>query len=99
MSAPTELTSALCIDASHPSLPGHFPGRPVVPGVVLLDAIAATIERAGHGYFARIGTVKFLAPLGPGEAAALHVAIVDQRVRFHIDASGRTILAGEGQLA
>ena len=32
----------------HPSLPGHFPGRPVVPGVVLLDRVLAAIE-AAHG--------------------------------------------------
>lgn len=37
--------TALRIGADHPCLPGHFPGRPVVPGVVLLDRVAALAER------------------------------------------------------
>ena len=36
----------LCIAPSHPSLPGHFPGQPVVPGVVILDAVQQAIEAA-----------------------------------------------------
>jgi 3-hydroxymyristoyl/3-hydroxydecanoyl-(acyl carrier protein) dehydratase len=36
------------IPSDHPSLPGHFPGRPVVPGVVLLDRVVAAIESV-HG--------------------------------------------------
>ncbi len=32
------------IAADHPCLPGHFPGRPVVPGVVVLDHVLAAIE-------------------------------------------------------
>ena len=31
----------LLIAADHPSLPGHFPGQPVVPGVVILDEVSA----------------------------------------------------------
>ena len=54
----------------HPSLAGHFPGNPVVPGVVVLDQVVAAIE-ARHGALPplRMPQVKFLAPLRPGEEA------------------------------
>ena len=51
------------IPADHPALPGHFPGHPVVPGVVLLDhaihAIGAALDRPLHTW--RLGSAKFLA--------------------------------------
>ena len=93
------ICAALCIEARHPSLPGHFPGNPVVPGVVLLDHVAAALERAGAGYFKRIGAVKFLAPLRPGEAAELIAMRDGLRVRFRIERDGASILSGDGELA
>lgn len=36
------------IDPDHPSLAGHFPGRPIVPGVVLLERVLEAIELT-HG--------------------------------------------------
>lgn len=35
----------LSIDSTHPSLPGHFPGVPVVPGVVFLSHILDEVQR------------------------------------------------------
>lgn len=62
------------IGADHPCLPGHFPGRPVVPGVVLLDQVVAAIE-AAHGPLPalRLPQVKFARPLLPGEAARVEL--------------------------
>lgn len=53
----------LVIDPGHPALPGHFPGRPIVPGVLLLDAVlqAAGCRRG------RLLRVRFTAPVLPGE--------------------------------
>jgi 3-hydroxymyristoyl/3-hydroxydecanoyl-(acyl carrier protein) dehydratase len=87
------------IEADHPSLPGHFPGNPVVPGVVLLDCVAAALERCGAGTLGRILAVKFLAPLLPEQDAELSLNLSGARVRFRIEREGTPILTGEGELA
>ncbi|MFD0738720.1 hypothetical protein ACFQZQ_05445 [Lysobacter koreensis] len=62
------------IAPDHPCLPGHFPGRPLVPGVVLLEQVLEAIE-AGHGPLGalRLPQVKFLQPLLPGEPARVEL--------------------------
>jgi len=58
----------LCVPPSHPSLAGHFPGEPIVPGVLLLS-LALERLREQRGPFETVGlrSVKFLRPLRPGE--------------------------------
>jgi 3-hydroxymyristoyl/3-hydroxydecanoyl-(acyl carrier protein) dehydratase len=93
------VTACIRISAQHPSLPGHFPGQPIVPGVVLLDRIAAAAEQAGWGFLCRIAAVKFLAPLLPEQDAQLTATYSGTRLRFHIERDGAVILRGEGELA
>ena len=59
------------IPADHPCLPGHFPGHPLVPGVVVLEQVllAAAAEHGQALSHLRLPQVKFLAPLCPGRAA------------------------------
>lgn len=76
-----------CIDADHPALPGHFPGRPLVPGVVLLERVAQALRTWRGQRLNRIVEAKFLAPLLPGEMALIRltqVAATGARVRFEI---------------
>lgn len=56
------------IAADHPAFAGHFPGRPIVPGVVLLDCAIRAIESAEQISLlpGQIGAAKFLQPVGPG---------------------------------
>jgi 3-hydroxymyristoyl/3-hydroxydecanoyl-(acyl carrier protein) dehydratase len=63
--------SSFAIPASHPCLPGHFPGRPVVPGVVLLDQVMEAARAAGLGRAARLPAAKFLRPVLPEERVTL----------------------------
>lgn len=65
-----EGSTAFTIAADHPAFAGHFPDRPIVPGVVLLDCAIRAIEDAEGIQLlpAQIGAAKFLQPVGPGAA-------------------------------
>ncbi len=55
---------SLHVPASHPSLPGHFPGNPIVPGALLLSlAIDALQTEFGPFLLAGLPKVRFLQPL------------------------------------
>ena len=64
----------LPIAADHPAYAGHFPGQPILPGVVLLDealhALAAQLGRQDAGW--QLKSAKFHSPVQPGEALTLH---------------------------
>ncbi|HET9836377.1 MAG TPA: hydroxymyristoyl-ACP dehydratase [Rhodanobacteraceae bacterium] len=81
----------LRIAAAHPALPGHFPGNPVVPGVVLLQNVAAALKHWRNQPMARL-EVKFLAPLLPGQDATIELREDAARVRFAIR-RGEDVLA------
>ncbi len=85
------------IDPDHPCLPGHFPGHPVVPGVVVLDRVVDAIE-AGHGPLGalRFPQVKFMQPLLPGETADVELDVpAPGRWRFRVRRDGTLLASGE----
>jgi len=82
------------IAADHPALPGHFPGRPIVPGVVLLDRIDALLRERGLR-IAECVHVKFIEAVAPLEALALRVEIDgDLAARFTIHSASRCAVSG-----
>ena len=95
----THYRETLRITADHPALPGHFPGRPVVPGVVLLDRIAAALARWRGQRIAGMPQVKFLGPLLPGEDAELVLHDAGNNVRFSITRDGAPVAAGMLEVA
>ncbi|WP_206664647.1 3-hydroxyacyl-ACP dehydratase FabZ family protein [Dankookia rubra] len=79
------------IPADHPALPGHFPGRPIVPGVLLLDAV---MQAAGLGQ-GLLRRAKFLAPVLPGDAIEIDLVPGPGRLGFACRCRGTTVLSGE----
>jgi 3-hydroxyacyl-[acyl-carrier-protein] dehydratase len=79
----TAISTPLRIGAAHPALPGHFPGNPVVPGVVLLRCVADALRRWRGGRVARFDA-KFPAPLLPGQDARIELWEDGARVRFAV---------------
>lgn len=91
----SEFAHRLCIDAGHPALPGHFPGEPLVPGVVLLEQVALALRGWRQQRMSRVLEAKFMAPLRPGELARIHLSAADgARVRFKIERDGSLLARG-----
>ena len=88
------------IPADHPSLPGHFPGQPIVPGVVVLERVLEAIE-ATHGPLGplRLPQVKFAQPLLPGEVADIVLDGEAPRWRFRVLRAQTLISSGDVVLA
>ncbi len=68
----TERRFEWSVPVQHPAFAGHFPGHPILPGVVVLDRVVMLAQTlAGEEGQAVAGWVvsqgKFLSPVGPGE--------------------------------
>jgi 3-hydroxymyristoyl/3-hydroxydecanoyl-(acyl carrier protein) dehydratase len=80
------------LDRRHPCLAGHFPGRPLVPGVVLLEQVALALRAWRGERLARVVEARFIAPLGPDEEAEVQLHGDGAQLRFEIH-RGATLLA------
>ena len=86
------ITAIKNVSINEPFFPGHFPGMPVMPGVLILEAMAQaaallsfktenyTPEEIGIVYFAGIDGARFKKPVLPGDQLVLKIEIV-RRVR------------------
>jgi len=87
----------LNIAIDHPAFAGHFPGSPIVPGVVLLDETlhAISIEHSQPVTAYQVSSVKFLSPLLPGEPALLQYELQGGgSIRFDVMSGERHIVTG-----
>jgi 3-hydroxymyristoyl/3-hydroxydecanoyl-(acyl carrier protein) dehydratase len=90
-------TQALRIDAAHPALPGHFPGQPLVPAVILLEQVALALRAWRQQRLVRVLEAKFVAPLLPDETAQLQLTELvasGPRIRFEIRRDGNLLARG-----
>jgi 3-hydroxyacyl-[acyl-carrier-protein] dehydratase len=96
--------AALRIAADHPAFDGHFPGRPILPGVSLLAEMIEIFLRdedaaRALGPTPRLGTVKFLQACGPGSELSVQWTLSATRLQFdatRVDANGTAAVAASG---
>jgi 3-hydroxyacyl-[acyl-carrier-protein] dehydratase len=90
--ADEEIHAVKAVSFNEPFFQGHFPGRPIMPGVLQIEALAQaaailaieTMQLAGSGklvYFMAIDEAKFRAPVEPGVLLDLNVGFVQKRAR------------------
>jgi 3-hydroxyacyl-[acyl-carrier-protein] dehydratase len=95
MTAVRTHTTSVRIARSHPSLVGHFPGRPIVPAVVLLDCVLDEAQRCfGAASVKALGQAKFTAPLLPEQTAQLQLTLHEGELRFSLTRDGDTVARG-----
>ena len=83
---------------------GHFPERPVMPGVLIVEALAQAggvlmlhdrpLEKRGLVYLASIERARFRRPVVPGDQLRLEVDVLTTRERF-ARLSGRALVDGQ----
>lgn len=89
------LDSTLQFAADHPAFAGHFPGAPIVPGVLLLDAALHALEGA-QMQVTGVASVKFLQPVTPGQSLALAGEVTAPgRCTMRISHSGQPVVVAQ----
>ncbi len=84
------ITAIKAVTINEPFFQGHFPGRPIMPGVLIVEALAQaagvlaveSLGLAGSGklvYFMAIDGAKFRTPVEPGALLRLEVEFVQKR--------------------
>jgi len=90
-------TTHWIVPPDHPAFAGHFPGNPILPGVVLLDvALQIIVNTSGIALdICELGSVKFLSPAMPGDELLIqHTLTAGGTIRFDIMAGVRKIASG-----
>ena len=91
--ADTSAVGVKNVTINEPFFAGHFPTRPVMPGVLVIEAMAqtaavlvvATLGAGAEGklvYFMSVDNARFRKPVGPGDT--LHIHVGKQRNRGNV---------------
>jgi UDP-3-O-[3-hydroxymyristoyl] N-acetylglucosamine deacetylase/3-hydroxyacyl-[acyl-carrier-protein] dehydratase len=83
-----QITAIKNVSANEPYFQGHFPGHPIMPGVLQLEAMAQAagllmlrqVENAGQiAYFMAAEEVKWRKPVKPGDTLVIEVELTKAR--------------------
>jgi 3-hydroxymyristoyl/3-hydroxydecanoyl-(acyl carrier protein) dehydratase len=92
---PRVLRHTLSLATDHPTFAGHFPGAPILPGVVLLDAALRAAATAIQAEQWQIVTAKFHQVVRPGEVLTLeHESLPNGTVQFRVLHIDRLVASG-----
>jgi len=93
------------IERNHPSLEGHFPGNPIVAGVIILDEISSIIMKYYDTYkISGFGNVKFLQPLLAEQESEVNIdefqteSEENLKIKFSASYNGKVIAQGTAKL-
>jgi 3-hydroxyacyl-[acyl-carrier-protein] dehydratase len=91
------MTDTMRISASHPALPGHFPGRPIVPGAVLLQCVVEAAAQANPSRsVSGVKRIKFLSMLPPEQPFSIEFEQPGTSgVRFRVQSAGAAVADGQ----
>jgi 3-hydroxyacyl-[acyl-carrier-protein] dehydratase len=89
--------TTLLVPAHHPAFTGHFPGSPLLPGVVLLDEMLRVVGAGADGWV--VSSAKFLHPVRPDETLTFeHDVLANGAIRFAIRSAAEHAGAGVSTL-
>jgi 3-hydroxyacyl-[acyl-carrier-protein] dehydratase len=94
---PMAAVTDIQIPPDHPAFAGHFPGTPIVPGVVLLDEALEVIARELGLTLERctLAAVKFKSVVRPGQPVTLRFEFsAPGSVRFELESEGQPVASG-----
>ena len=96
-------TSRIIPARSSRAWPGHFPGAPIVPGVVVLDEVAAALaEWRKESRLTGVTSVKFIAPIKPGQSFVIgfdSTNTAGNQVDFCCRLDGRVVVEGRLEIS
>jgi 3-hydroxyacyl-[acyl-carrier-protein] dehydratase len=100
----------LTVDAENPIFAGHFPARPILPGVLLIEAVAQTAavmmgsttpaETMGTALLAAVNHFKFHKPVSPGTVLRIETTKLTEAgsmacIEGTVSAAGEKVASGE----